>query len=692
MARKLLVTAALPYANGPIHIGHLLEYITADIFVRARKLFGEDAIYICASDTHGTPIEVAAQKRGVSPEQLVSQYYKEHLDDFKCFSINFDSFYSTNSEENQRFSNLFFEMFKKKGLIYQKVVEQAYCERCGRFLPDRYVKGKCPKCNAPDQYGDVCEHCKATYSTTDLVNPFCVICGSMPVRKESRQYFFKLSVCSKKLKSWLDNNKNLQPEIKHYIFNWIKDGLQDWCVSRDSPYFGFRIPGETDKYYYVWLDAPIGYISSTENYCKKNKLDALKDYWKSKSARIVHFIGKDIIYFHYLFWPAMLMEAGFNLPDDIIVHGFVTVNGEKMSKSRGTFFTARDFLNYFNPEYLRFFYAGRISKKTLSDVDINFVEFMNEINNKLIASILNFCFRVLSFIQKHNNSVIKEVDSAPRVRAEIKRRIKLVEKCYADFNLKDAVKELLMIGDAGNRYFQEKQPWKEKDAKKIDKTLGLSLNIVKVLSILIEPIMPNLAKDLQKQINLKNASFRDLNFSLKNHKISKPSILAAKIEREHLPVIDGEFPLNLVVASVIDVKEHPDADKLFLLKIDVGERLPREIVAGIRGVYKPGELKSRNIVVVANLQPAKIRGYESNAMLLVGKTTAETKLLEAPGAKPGDSVFIDGLTNSKKIISFEEFEKIKLVIRNNNVYYKGKELKTKKGTIFVPIDNGAEVC
>ncbi len=692
MAKRTLVTAALPYANGPIHIGHLLEYISTDVFVRALKLFGEDAAYICASDTHGTPIEIAAQKKGVLPSQLASDYHKEHLEDFTGFSINFDSFYSTDSKENQKFSNFFFETLKKKKLIYQKVVEQTYCEKCRRFLPDRYVKGRCPKCNIFDQYGDVCENCKATYTTTDLVDPFCTICGSTPIRKESKQYFFRLSSYSKKLAKWLKDNKRLQPEIKNYVYTWIKEGLQDWCISRDGPYHGFKIPGESDKYYYVWLDAPVGYISSTEHYCKKHQLDVLKDYWKNKQSKILHVIGKDILYFHYLFWPAMLMGVGLNLPDDIIVHGFITVNKEKMSKSRGTFFTAKDFLNYFSPEYLRFFYAGKLSKKTLADVDLNFVELMEEINNRFIANIANFCFRVLIFIKKYNNRRIKAVDSAPKIKAEVKKKIKLVEKHYKDFNLKDAVKEILLIGDIGNKYFQDKQPWKETNKAKADKVLGLSLNIVKILSILIEPVMPLFAQELWKQLNIKDLTYKNLNFNLKNHSIGKPVIIAQKIEKENLPRAGKELLLNLVTARILEVKDHPDADKLYILKIDAGERLPRQIIAGIKPHYRKDELKDRLIAIVSNLKPAKLRGYDSQGMLLVGRLKEKIRLLEAPHAKPGDRIFIDGLRNSKRIISIEEFEQVKLKIRNNKVFYKGKNLKTKKADIYVPIEDSAEVC
>ena len=407
--KKILITSALPYANGPIHLGHMVEYIQTDIFARFLRLIGEHVIYCCADDSHGTPIEIAAMKKGILPEQLIDEMHKEHLQDFTDFQIKFDSYHSTNSKENKRFSDLIFNELKKKDLIYQKEVELTYCNKCGRFLPDRYVKGKCPKCGADDQYGDVCEKCKAAYSTTDLIEPFCAICGTAPVKKKSVHYFFQLSKCSKQIKDWLDKNKNLQQEVKNYVLNWIKEGLKDWDITRDGPYFGFKIPGEEDKYYYVWLDAPIGYIASTEYYCThlaKGK-ERVEEYWKD--GRIIHFIGKDIIYFHFLFWPAMLMNSGFALPEDIVVHGYLVANKEKMSKSRGTFFTARDYLNVLPPDYLRFYYAANLSK-TMSDIDLDFNDIKSRANNELVADLGNFVYRVLSFVNKNFDSTLSGFD------------------------------------------------------------------------------------------------------------------------------------------------------------------------------------------------------------------------------------------------------------------------------------------
>jgi len=540
--QKILITSALPYANGSIHVGHLVEYIQTDIFVRFLKLIGEDAIYCCADDTHGTPIEIAAKTKGVLPEQLIGEFYKEHTRDFASFQIEFDSYYSTNSKENEDFSILIFNKLKENGLIYTKDVELAYCKKCKRFLPDRFIKGKCPKCNTPDQYGDICENCNEAYSTTDLIDPYCTICGTSPTTKESKHYFFKLSKCSKQLKDWLKNNKNLQPEIKNYLNNWIEEGLKDWDISRDGPYFGFKIPGEEDKYFYVWLDAPIGYIASTENYCKQHKLDALKDYWQNKDTKIIHFIGKDIIYFHFLFWPAMLINSGFNVPDDIIVHGFLTVNGEKMSKSRGTFFTAYEFINKFQqPEYLRYYYAATLSKK-LMDINLDFKEFQDKSNNELVGNIANFCFRVLSFAKKNFDSKFIEIKENKALFKAILDNAENIKANYEKVNFKDSVKGILAISALGNKYFQDKEPWKliKEDKDKTQKIIGTCINIVKILAIVIDPILPEFSKKIQEQLGLKGLCWDDINFSLTNHKISDAQIIIKKIEDKDIPVAEKE--------------------------------------------------------------------------------------------------------------------------------------------------------
>ena len=689
---KILVTSALPYSNGPIHLGHLVEYIQTDIFVRFLRLIGEDVIYICADDTHGAPIEIKATELGIKPEQLIDDVYKEHVKDFKDFLISFDNYYTTNSPENKYYSDLIFEKLRKKNLIYTKDIEVTYCEHCKRTLPDRYVRGKCPKCNSPEQYGDVCEICNAAYKTIDLIDPYCAICKNKPIRKTSEHYFFKLSKFSDKIEQWLKKNQNLQSEIVNFVQNWIKNGLEDWNISRDGPYFGFKIPNEEDKYYYVWLDAPIGYIASTDNYCRQHGLKT-EDYWNNKTSRIFHFIGKDIIYFHFLFWPAMLLGSDFNLPTDIVVHGFLTVNGEKMSKSRGTFFTAREFLEKDNAENLRFYYACLLSK-TMSDIDLNFNDLTKKINNELVANIGNFCYRVLNFLNKNFNGEIKDIESNKKLIGELSKLTKNIEKNYHKLNFNDVVKDILRFSSLGNKYFQDNEPWKliNDDKEKVHKILGLSVNLVKNLSILIHPILPNFSSNLQQQLNTQGLKWIDINFKLKNHKIGKEEILVAKIEEtgeKHDK--NKKFSLNLKVAKILEVKEHPNADKLYVLDINIGNE-KRQLVAGLKEHYTFEELKNKKIIVVTNLKHAKLRGIESQGMLLAADDGSNVGVLTLEQSNPGDKVYFDGFENSTKELGFDDFLKIKMTVKNSKVYFENKELKTDKEIVKVEkVKDGARV-
>lgn len=691
--KRILVTSALPYANGSIHIGHLVEYIQTDIFVRFLKLSGNEAIYCCADDTHGTPIEINAKKQGIKPEQFIAKYYKEHLKDFSDFHIKFDSYHSTNSKENKHYSDLIFSRLKDNGFIYKKPVLHLYCESCKRFLPDRYIKGKCPQCGAEDQYGDVCESCGSAHKTTDLLDPKCSICGAKPAERESIHYFFKLGKFSKKLSVWLKNNKNLQPEIVNYVQNWIKKGLEDWCISRDGPYFGFKIPGETDKYYYVWLDAPIGYISSTANYCKNKKCSEL-DYWQGKDSQIIHFLGKDIIYFHFLFWPAILMGSGFNLPDYLVVHGFLTVNGEKMSKSRGTFFTAREFLKMHDPEHLRYYYASMLSRK-MADIDFNFKELREKINNELIADICNFCYRTLSFINKFAEGRITTVDRDKKTQEEIQKKIENIQFKYSDVNLNGAVKDIIGIAKLGNQYFQKHEPWKliKTDKKKALAVLGFSANIIKNLIILLKPILPVYAEKIEKQLNLKDLRWSDLNFNLKNHKINPAEIIFRKIEEvteAKTETSSDKFLLNLKVGKIKEVRDHPDADRLFVLDVDLGTE-QRHLVAGIKKWYKAKDLVGKKIIVIANMKPAKLKGVKSSGMLLTAEKGKKVIVLEAKNSKPGDSAYFEGLENSEEQVTIDAFAKLNLVVKNKKPTYKNRILKTSKENIKVDIADGAKI-
>lgn len=661
---KTVVTAALPYANGSIHVGHLIEYIQTDIFVRFLKLMGEDAIYVCADDTHGTPIELKARKQGVDPAELVKRFQEEHKRDFDKFSIYFDSYYSTDSEENKQYVNDIFRRLKDKGLIYTKDVENYYDEEAGRFLPDRFVKGKCPKCGAEDQYGDVCEKCNTTYNTTELVEPYSVITGKKPVRKSSEHYFFKLSALSDKLDEWLKNNKNLQPEIVNYVRNWISNGLEDWDISRDAPYFGFNIPGEEDKYFYVWMDAPVGYISSTANYCKDKGCSA-DDYWRSDNGRIIHFIGKDIIYFHLLFWPAMLMEAGFNLPENIVVHGFLTINKEKMSKSRGTFITAEQFSKMAEPEFLRYYYAGNLARKA-DDIDLSFDDFKERINTELVGNIANFVYRVLSFTNRKLDSRVVPIGDDEKYK-EASSIIDDVIESYRNYNFRKALNNIERLSAFGNKHMQEKAPWKEEDPSH---TLAVCVNIVKDVVTLLKPILPKIASQWEEQLNMQ-LDHKVLGKPMGEHTINKANILIRKIDK----LQKDEPKYNLKVARIEDVEDHPDADKLYVLNIDMGEK--RQLVAGLKGHYSKEELKGKNIVVLSNLKPAKLKGIKSEGMLLAASDDKDVRVL-SPEGEPGDQVYIGSSQPYEGKISIKELQRYPMTVNDGNVFCNGEKLRASK--------------
>ena len=687
--KKILITSALPYANGPIHIGHLVEYIQTDIFVRFLKLIGEDVIYCCADDTHGAPIEIKSSQLGITPEQLIAKYFKLHTEAFDKFHIKFDSYYTTNSPENKEFSDMIFSRLKEKGFIYKKPIEITFCGHCKRSLPDRYVKGKCPKCNALDQYGDVCEKCNATYKTTDLIEPYCVICRNPPMRKMSEHYFFKLSAFAEKLRKWLESNKTLQDEIKNYIYTWIdsENGLEDWVISRDGPYFGFKIPDEEDKYYYVWLDAPIGYIASTANYCKKHSRDALNDYWNPTDyslSEIIHFIGKDIIYFHFLFWPAMLMGAGLKLPDSIIVHGFLTVKGEKMSKSRGTFLTADEFVNEYKAEHLRFYYAKMLSKK-ISDINLDYDDLRDTINNELAANIGNFCFRTLSFIEKNFDGVVGKSADEKAILDEIGNLIGKARNSYSDINFNEAVKNILAVSSVGNRYFQNSEPWKliKTDKEKAHEVVSLCANLVKDIAVLIQPILPESAEKLRQQLNLKSLTWKSLDINLDNHKIGKPAVVIEKISEKKAE----KFPLNLKVAKILSVEEHPQADKLYVLKISLCDE-QRQLVAGLREHYAKENLVGKKVVVISNLKHAKLRGVVSQGMLLAGDDGKNVGILYAEKSDEGENAVFGELMPETKEVTYDDFAKLNIEIKNGKVVWNDKILKTSKEDISVDKING----
>ena len=634
--KKILVTSALPYANGSLHLGHMLEYVQTDVFVRFLRAMEKNVVYACADDTHGTPIEIAAKKAGIAPEELIARYREERKKDFEEFHVNFDVYHTTHSKENKEYSDFFFNTLNEKGHIYKKKIEQAYCEKDERFLPDRFVRGACPKCKAQDQYGDQCEKCGSTYAPTDLKNPQCSICRNTPVRKESDHYFFKLKNFSDQLEKWIKENKNFQQDAKNFVLNWIKDGLEDWDITRDGPYFGFKIPGEENKYYYVWLDAPIGYVSASEKYAREEFNEDASIYWKSKDAEIIHFIGKDISYFHFLFWPAILMGVGYNLPSDIPVHGHLTINSEKMSKSRGNFFTARQYLDRYDSELLRFYYASNLSKNS-SDINLDFTDFKNRINNDLVNNVCNFIYRTSNFINKRFDSKICRLSNeSVKKLAELEPLHEEVIESYRSLNFRQAVKGILKISDFGNKIMQENEPWKliKEDEEKCHDVLSLSANVVKSLSILLEPITPVTSLKIKKQLDVEGTNFLDLDELLTEKKINMARMLMTGIEE--IPEITSKFPADLKIAEVESVENHPNADKLYVLQLRIGDQ-SRQIVSGIRDFYEKEDLTKRKIVVVTNLKPAKIRGKESNGMLLAAEYDDKIVLLDAEGDS-GDQI------------------------------------------------------
>jgi len=704
LKNRVLITSALIYANGPVHIGHLVENTQTDIYVRFLKLNGHDAFYCGAEDTHGTPIEIAAAKQGVTPEQFIDRWAKEHEEDYKRYHVNYDSYYTTHSPENQRYTEQIFKRLMDAGHVYTKEIELTFCEHCGRYLPDRYVKGTCPKCGAKDQYGDQCEKCSAAYSTTDLVEPYCSICGSTPIRKPSRHYFFRLNAFSDKLRAWLVGNKNLQPEIRNQILSWVDQGLQDWCISRDGPYFGFKIPEEENKYFYVWLDAPIGYMASTAKYCRDKPFTA-DDIWQRDDSTIIHFIGKDIIYFHLLFWPAVLMGSGFHVPDNVVVHGFLNVNGEKMSKSRGTFLTAQEFAELLDPELLRYFYAANLSH-TMTDIDLDLKTLQDKINNELVSNIANLVYRTLSFLDKNFDSTVTTTLNK-ELLVEVAKKAEGVRDSYYDYNFREAVAKTLEISTVGNKYFQDNQPWElvKTDKERAQRVLTDCVNIVKTVTILVKPILPVFAARVEEQLNLPDLKWADVDRVVENHRIGGAKIILRKIDpivlkkpgeepkaeakREEKPAKPtGPAALDLRVAVVTEVRDHPQADKLYVLKIDFGSE-QRQLCAGLKPYYPREELLGKHLVVVTNLKPAKLRGELSQGMLLAADSGSVVGVLNAPGSPPGTQVTAEGVSGKgAPPIKIGDIAALALEAKAGKAYINGKQLRTDGEAVRV--DKGVE--
>jgi len=666
MPRKIVVTSALPYANAPIHIGHLVGYLQTDIWVRFQKMCGNQCFYFWADDTHGTPIMISARKQGIKPEELIERMQKEHKTDFENFFIEFDNYYSTHSSENQKFSEQIFNALNKAGSIAKRNVEQAYCESCKMFLPDRYIRGTCPKCKADDQYGDSCEVCGTTYQPTDLINPGCSTCGGKPVRKTSEHYFFKLADFEQPLRRLIENGYT-QKSVANKLEEWFSTGLKDWDISRDGPYFGFKIPGEENKYFYVWLDAPIGYMASAKNYCDKNGLDFNK-VWNSPEYELYHFIGKDIMYFHALFWPAMLIGSGFKTANKLFIHGFLTVNGEKMSKSRGTSIRAGTYLKYLNPEYLRYYYASKLAGG-IEDIDLSIEDFVNRTNSDLVGKFANLASRSGPMLTKQFNSQLGRLDQQGRdlINQLIAAKDEVI-KNYENLNFAAAVRTITALADLANKYVEQNQPWAmvKTDLEKTLTILTATINAVRIITIYLKPILPKFAEKIEKFLNVGKLSFADVDKLLENHKINTFERLIDRVEKEKVdamieeskesqasqpaPVTLGEpiapectiedfAKIDLRIAKVIKAEAVAGADKLLYLKLDMGG-VEKNVFAGIAQAYKPQDLTGKIVICLVNLKPRKMKfGLSEGMILAAGAGGKDIFMLTADvGVVPGQRI------------------------------------------------------
>jgi methionyl-tRNA synthetase len=534
--RRILVTSALPYANGEIHLGHLLEYIQTDIWVRFQKMQGNECHYVCADDAHGTPIMLKADEMGIDPEELISGVSERHQADFKDFNIEFSQFHSTHSDENRYFSELIYSRLKESGFIKTRVISQAFDPEKEMFLPDRFIKGECPKCGADDQYGDNCEVCGATYSTTELKNARSVVSGAKPIEKDSEHYFFDLPQFEKELKNWT-NAGHLQEEVRNKLAEWFDQGLQQWDISRDKPYFGFKIPGTEDKYFYVWLDAPIGYMASFKKLCDNSNLEFDDFFAKGSDTELYHFIGKDIVYFHALFWPATLMGSNFRTPNAIFAHGFLSVNGQKMSKSRGTFIQARTYLETLNPECLRYYYAYKLSSR-IDDIDLNLEDFKQRVNSDLVGKVVNIASRSASFVVKKFDKELSSHCIEQGLYDEFVAANTEIAGHYEDRNYGQAMRSIMKLADKANQYIDEKKPWQlskeEGKSQEVHEITSLAINLFRVLMTYLKPVLPEMAEKSEEFLNIDSLNWNDINSPLLGHQINKFKPLMTRVEDEQI--------------------------------------------------------------------------------------------------------------------------------------------------------------
>ena len=641
-ARKIIVTQALPYANASLHLGHILEAVQTDIWSRFQNKSGNECLFFCADDTHGTPVMLKAKEMGTSPEELIKEVQQDHEETYKLYDINFTNYHTTHSDENKKYSEKIYLKAKENNLITRRSINQLYDEAESMFLSDRFVKGTCPKCGAADQYGDGCTKCGATYDVSELKNPVSAISGTKPINKESEHIFFDLPKKLETLKEFLAT-ANLQKPITNKLSEWVNDDLQQWDISRDAPYFGFKIPEEDNKYFYVWLDAPIGYIASINNWATKNNID-MDSLWSDNSEyEIYHFIGKDISYFHGLFWPALLSASDLKLPNGIFVHGFLTINGEKMSKSKGTGILAKEFAELCDPETLRYYFAAKLNDK-VEDIDLNFEDYVQRINSDLVGKYLNIASRCSSFIEKNSNELSDTFDN--QLLEEAIKQKEDIKECFESRNYSKAIRLIMDIADLTNKYINDNTPWK-KDTKEAAHIATTALNVFNILSIYLSPVIPNITNGAFKFLNQDSQSFNDVELLLKN-KINKYKPLLKRLEPiiipEEKPMSDEENYINIDQFAEIDLRvaeikaaSHVDgADKLLQLTLDVGDLGKRNVFAGIKKAYDPESLEGKMVILVSNLAPRKMKFGLSEGMVLASSDDEGIYLISPDsGATPG---------------------------------------------------------
>ena len=642
--RKILVTQALPYANAPLHLGHILEAVQTDIWTRFQNLNGNECHFFCADDTHGTPVMLKANEMGITPEKLIEDVYQDHKSTYELYDINFANFYSTHSDENKKYSEFIYKCAKENKLISKSVVEQYFDETEKMFLSDRFIKGTCPKCGAENQHGDNCGVCGASYNVLEIKNPVSTISNTKPVKKESEHIFFDLPAKRDMLKEFIEK-VDIQESIKNKLKEWLGDDLKKWDISRDAPYFGFEIPGEDNKFFYVWVDAPIGYIASISNWANSNQIE-MEDLWSENSSyEIYHFIGKDIAYFHGLFWPALLSSAKLKLPSGINVHGFLTINGEKMSKSLGTGILAKDFAKITNPETLRYYFAAKLNNK-VEDIDLNFDDYVQRINSDLVGKYLNIASRSASFLKKNKNNLSDDIN-AEIINSLLNKKDEIIN-LYEKREYSKVIRLIMDLADNVNKYINEETPWKkdEDEAVKISTT---ALNAFKILSIYLHPVIPNLTNEAFNFLNIIDFTFDSIEKPL-TKKINNYKPLLNRLEKIIIPEEEDMDNVNLIdinhfssvdlrVAKITKADDVEGADKLLQLTLDVGDLGTRNVFAGIKSAYKPDELTDRLVVLVNNLEPRKMKFGISEGMVLASSNDDGIYLVSPDeGAEPGMKV------------------------------------------------------